>query len=102
RAASPLSEPQIRNELARFLFSGDAVFQRVGELSGGERLRAALACGLLSAERPGLLILDEPTNNLDLANLRFLEALLGAYRGALVVASHDEVFLQNCQLTGQL
>jgi ATPase subunit of ABC transporter with duplicated ATPase domains len=102
RATSPSSESQVRNELARFLFSGDAVFQKVRELSGGERLRAALARGLLNAERPELLILDEPTNNLDLANQQFLEGLLRAYQGALVIASHDEAFLQNCQITGQL
>jgi ATPase subunit of ABC transporter with duplicated ATPase domains len=68
-------------------------------LSGGERLRAALARGLLSTEKPELLILDEPTNNLDLANIEFLEKLVAGFRGAVIIISHDEVFLKNCHAT---
>lgn len=96
------SECEIRNGLAKFLFMGPAVFQKIKELSGGERLRAVLACGLLREEQPELLLLDEPTNNLDLANIEFLEKLARGFRGALIVISHDEVFLENCGLSQEL
>lgn len=98
REVSSLSETEIRNGLARFLFVKESVFQNASELSGGERLRLALAMGFLSGEIPELLILDEPTNNLDLANIEFLEGVVLAFRGALIVISHDEVFLENIQI----
>ncbi|GLX01198.1 ABC-F family ATP-binding cassette domain-containing protein [Microtetraspora sp. NBRC 16547] len=85
----------IRAQLARFLFRGNRVEQAAGTLSGGERFRAVLAA-LLSAEpAPQLLLLDEPTNNLDLASVRQLSQALAAYRGALLVASHDLPFLRS-------
>lgn len=96
RGASDLPDTEVRNGLARFLFFGDDAFQKVGTLSGGERLRAALAQGLLQSEKPELLILDEPTNNLDLANIHFLEELISQFKGALIIISHDEFFLENC------
>lgn len=99
RAVTSAGDKELRNGLARFLIVGDAVFQRVSELSGGERLRAALAQGLLSSQVPELLLLDEPTNNLDLANVEFLERIVREFRGALIVTSHDERFLANCGLT---
>lgn len=102
RTGSCLSETEVRNEMAKFLFAQEAVFQRAADLSGGERLRAALACGLLSTRKPELMILDEPTNNLDLANVRFLEEIVRGFRGALVIVSHDEAFLENCGVTQQL
>lgn len=98
RDNSILSESEIRNRLAPFLFTKDNVFQKVGTLSGGERLRASLAQGLLQNERPQLLILDEPTNNLDLTNIEFLENLIRVFQGALIVISHDEIFLKNGQI----
>lgn len=79
--------------LARFLFRNAAALQRAGTLSGGERLRAALACVLCAATPPQLLILDEPTNHLDLDSVRAVEAALAGYDGALLVVSHDEDFL---------
>ncbi|MCV7194067.1 ATP-binding cassette domain-containing protein [Mycolicibacterium brumae] len=82
-----------RAELARFLFRGDAVGRRVGELSGGERFRVALARLLLADPPPQLLILDEPTNNLDLGSVDALVGALECYRGALLVISHDADFL---------
>jgi ATPase subunit of ABC transporter with duplicated ATPase domains len=102
RAVSQASEGEIRNGLAKFLFANDTVFQRVSELSGGERVRAALARGLLSTQKPELMVLDEPTNNLDLANSRFLEQVVSEFRGALVVISHDEDFLRNCGVADEL
>ena len=79
--------------LARFLFRNSASQRVVRTLSGGERLKAALACVLTGARPPQLLILDEPTNHLDLDSIAAVEAALGAYDGALVVVSHDADFL---------
>ena len=81
--------------LARFLFRNTAAHRTVGTLSGGERLRAALACVMTGAKPPQLLILDEPTNHLDLESIAAIEAALAAYDGALVVVSHDRDFLSN-------
>lgn len=96
RAVSKRSEGEIRNSLAKLLFTGDSVFQVVRSLSGGERLRTALACGLLAEEKPELIILDEPTNNLDLGNIKFLENLISQFKGAVIIISHDDVFLKQC------
>ncbi len=82
-----------RARLARFLFRGRAADQLCSTLSGGERFRAALAALLLAEPAPQLLMLDEPTNNLDLVSIDQLISALTNYRGALLVASHDEVFL---------
>jgi len=81
------------NLLARFLFRGPRAHLPVGVLSGGERLRATLACVLCAEPAPHLLLLDEPTNNLDLVSTGQLESALAAFRGAFVVVSHDERFL---------
>ncbi len=86
---------EVRNELARFQFLGDKVHQKVESLSGGERLKASLAKILLASPSPQFLILDEPTNNMDIASLEILEAALQVFQGALLVVSHDEVFLKN-------
>jgi ATPase subunit of ABC transporter with duplicated ATPase domains len=79
--------------LAQFLFQGNRIELPVAALSGGERLRATLACVLYAEPAPHLLLLDEPTNNLDLVSVAQLEAALNAYRGAFIVVSHDERFL---------
>jgi ATPase subunit of ABC transporter with duplicated ATPase domains len=83
-----------RHALARFLFSHEAALQTVGTLSGGQRLRASLACVLGGDRAPSLLMLDEPTNHLDLDALEALESALRAYDGALLVVSHDAAFLE--------
>lgn len=88
-------ENEIRAQLARLLIRGRQADQRVGDLSGGERLRVALATALLTLPAPQLLLLDEPTNNLDLPSTAELVEALSAYRGALIVASHDEPFLRD-------
>lgn len=92
-------EGELRNALAQFLFRGDSVHQQVGTLSGGERLRLALARTFLQAGSPELMLLDEPTNNLDAMNVEFLEELIRGFRGALVIVSHDARFLQRCGVT---
>ena len=79
--------------LARFMFRNTAAQRTAGALSGGERLRAALACVMSGTRPPQLLILDEPTNHLDLGSIAAVEAALRAYDGALIVVSHDRDFL---------
>ena len=93
------TEGELRNLLAQFLFRGDAVEQPVGNLSGGERLRAALAQAFLRAGSPELLLLDEPTNNLDAANVEYLEEVVRGFRGAVIAVSHDRGFLERCGVT---
>jgi ATPase subunit of ABC transporter with duplicated ATPase domains len=85
---------ELRNRLARFLIRGAAVERPVGTLSGGERFRVALARLMLADPPPQLLVFDEPTNNLDLDTVdRFVDAI-AAYRGAVLVVSHDDGFLE--------
>ncbi|QIH99293.1 ABC-F family ATP-binding cassette domain-containing protein [Rhodococcoides fascians A21d2] len=84
---------KIRGQLARFLFRGSDADAVVATLSGGERLRAALARILLAEPAPKLLMLDEPTNNLDIASRQHLIEALETFEGALIVASHDRPFL---------
>ncbi|MEV7423490.1 ABC-F family ATP-binding cassette domain-containing protein [Streptomyces sp. NPDC091212] len=99
RLAPEATNNLIRAQLARFLFRGARADQPAGTLSGGERFRASLAALLLAEPAPRLLMLDEPTNNLDLASVRRLTAALEAYRGALIVASHDVPFLESIGIT---
>lgn len=89
----------VRARLAHFLFRGARADRAAGTLSGGERFRATLAALLLAEPAPQLLILDEPTNNLDLASARQLTDALDSYEGALLVASHDVPFLESIGIT---
>ncbi len=86
-------ERTCRSALARFMFRADAALQQVGTLSGGEMLRAGLACTIGGNHPPQLLILDEPTNHLDIHAIEQVEAGLRGYDGALLVVSHDADFL---------
>lgn len=95
-------ENDCRAVLARFLFRADAAHRQVSKLSGGQVLRAGLACVLGGSTPPPLLILDEPTNHLDVESLDAVEAGLRAYDGALVVVSHDEAFLQAIGISRRL
>ncbi|MEG3630274.1 ABC-F family ATP-binding cassette domain-containing protein [Streptomyces poriticola] len=90
---------RIRAQLARFLFRGARADQQAATLSGGERFRAALAALMLAEPAPQLLMLDEPTNNLDMASVRQLTTALESYEGALLVAGHDLPFLESIGIT---
>ncbi|MFJ8198139.1 ABC-F family ATP-binding cassette domain-containing protein [Streptomyces sp. NPDC096152] len=99
RRAPDVTVNHIRARLARFLFRGARADQRAGTLSGGERFRAALAALMLAEPAPQLLMLDEPTNNLDIASVRRLTTALESYEGALIVAGHDLPFLESIGIT---
>jgi ATPase subunit of ABC transporter with duplicated ATPase domains len=95
-------ENACRAALARFMFRADAALQTVASLSGGQMLRAGLACVLGGPAPPSLLLLDEPTNHLDIESIEAVEAGLRAYDGALLVVSHDEAFLDAIGITRRL
>jgi ATPase subunit of ABC transporter with duplicated ATPase domains len=99
RFAPGVTNNEIRARLARFLFRGARADQLAGTLSGGERFRAALAALMLAEPAPQLLMLDEPTNNLDMASVRQLTMALESYQGALIVACHDLPFLREIGIT---
>lgn len=99
-----LTHTEIRNVLAAFLFTGDEVFKRIADLSGGERGRVSLAKLMLS--EANFLILDEPTNHLDITSKEILEQALNHYQGTVLFVSHDRYFINKTasrilDLTGQ-
>lgn len=87
-----LTETEVRNALGAFLFSGDDVFKSIDMLSGGEKVRLAL-CKILK-RRPNVLILDEPTNHMDIVGKETLESMLSDYTGTLIFVSHDRYFVK--------
>ncbi|MFB7707610.1 ABC-F family ATP-binding cassette domain-containing protein [Streptomyces sp. NPDC056105] len=102
RFAPGATNNRVRARLAHFLFKGARADQAAATLSGGERFRATLAALMLAEPAPQLLMLDEPTNNLDLASVRQLTTALESYEGALLVASHDLPFLKSIGVTRTL
>lgn len=99
---TPLAEGVLRSQLAQLQLNAERVTLPLAALSGGERLKAALACVLWCREPAQLLLLDEPTNHLDLASSQAMEAALAAFPGAMLVVSHDEDFLRALKLTHRL
>ena len=102
RLAPSADDNTLRSRLARFLLGADEITRPARTLSGGELFRASLAALLLAEPPPQLLILDEPTNNLDLDTVGALTSALRQYRGALLVVSHDRPFLDEIGLTGEI
>ncbi|MGP1208437.1 MULTISPECIES: ABC-F family ATP-binding cassette domain-containing protein [unclassified Serratia (in: enterobacteria)] len=99
---SPLAEGALRTRLAQLQLGADRIALPLGSLSGGERLKAALACALWRRQPAQLLLLDEPTNHLDLASSLAIETALADFPGAMMVVSHDEDFLQALRPTHRL
>ncbi|MEV0305562.1 MULTISPECIES: ABC-F family ATP-binding cassette domain-containing protein [Streptomyces] len=99
RFAPDATDNRIRARLAHFLFRGSRADRKAVTLSGGERFRATLAALMLAEPAPQLLMLDEPTNNLDISGVRQLTTALESYEGALIVAGHDLPFLESVGIT---
>ncbi|TFW30763.1 ABC-F family ATP-binding cassette domain-containing protein [Massilia horti] len=97
-----LTEGDLRMRLAQLGLDAQKIVAPSGALSGGERLKAALACVLYADPPAQLLLLDEPSNHLDLPSAQALEAMLRDYKGALIVVSHDDAFMDNLGLTDRL
>ena len=93
-----LEEHEIKMRLNRFLFHKEYWDKPCGTLSGGEKMRLMLCCLTISNESPDIIILDEPTNNLDIQNVEILTAAINEYQGTLIVVSHDESFLEKINI----
>lgn len=91
---SGLQEHEIKIRLNRFLFTNDDWDKSCSALSGGEKMRLILCCLTIGNQSPDIIILDEPTNNLDIQNIEILTAAINEYEGTLIVVSHDETFLE--------
>lgn len=97
-----LDDAQLKSKLTHFLFHKEQWDQRCATLSGGEQLRLVLCCMLLDTRLPELLILDEPTNNLDIQNVSLLEEALNNYNGTLILLSHDAHFVASLHIDRHL
>jgi ATPase subunit of ABC transporter with duplicated ATPase domains len=102
RLAPGRAEHERRVLLGRFGFVQEAAAKPVAALSGGERIRAGLAALLAAEQAPGLLLLDEPSNHLDLAGLEAVASALRAFRGALLLVTHDAAFARDVEVTREL
>lgn len=89
-----LEEHEVKSELTHFLFTKEYWYRSCSALSGGEKMRLILCCLTLSKTAPDIIILDEPTNNLDIQNIEILTAAINEYNGTLIVVSHDTYFLK--------
>lgn len=94
-----LQEHEIKTRLNRFLFDKNDWDKPCQGLSGGERMRLLLCCLTISQQSPDVILLDEPTNNLDLHNIEILTAAIRDYQGTLIVVSHDDTFLEEVNIT---
>lgn len=95
---SALQEHEIKIRLNRFLFTKDDWDKSCSTLSGGEKMRLIICCLTICNQSPDIIILDEPTNNLDIQNIEILTAALTEYQGTLIVVSHDETFLKQTKI----
>src|SRR5690606_28534768 len=85
-----------------FLFKNTAVHNQICILSGGQKVRALLACVLMSKHPPQILILDEPTNHLDIDSVKSIESALKHYEGVILVVSHDQRFLHSIRISNTI
>lgn len=97
--STALQEHEIKIRLNRFLFTKEDWDKPCSALSGGERMRLILCCLTIRNQAPDLIILDEPTNNLDIQNIEILTAAINEYQGTLLVVSHDQYFLEEVNVT---
>jgi len=97
--SAALEEHEVKIRLNRFLFSKAEWDKSCSALSGGEKMRLMLCCITMANQSPDILVLDEPTNNLDIQNIEILTAAISAYEGTLLVISHDEYFLQQINIS---
>lgn len=97
-----LLEHEVKIRLNRFLFGKETWDKPCDNLSGGERMRLLLCCLTISTNAPDMLILDEPTNNLDIQNSEILTAAINQYHGTILVVSHDEIFLEQLQIVRRI
>ena len=95
---STLQEHEVKIRLNRFLFAKDDWDKPCIALSGGERMRLLLCCLTINSKSPDIIILDEPTNNLDIQNVEILTTAINEYQGTLIVVSHDETFLEQINI----
>lgn len=95
---SALQEHEIKTRLNRFLFTKNDWGKSCSELSGGERMRLLLCCLTINSKSPDIIILDEPTNNLDIQNVEILTAAINEYQGTLITVSHDVKFLEQINI----
>ncbi|QGY46858.1 ATP-binding cassette domain-containing protein [Maribellus comscasis] len=93
-----LQEHDVKIRLSRFLFSGEDWDKPCSVLSGGERMRLMLCCLTIHNQSPDIIVLDEPTNNLDIQNIEILTYAINEYKGTLIVVSHDESFLEQIKI----
>jgi ATPase subunit of ABC transporter with duplicated ATPase domains len=97
-----LLEYEVKTRLNRFLFGKETWDKLCGNLSGGERMRLLLCCLTISTNAPDMLILDEPTNNLDIQNNKILTVAINQYHGTILVVSHDEIFLEQIHINHRI
>ena len=97
-----LQEHELKIYLSRFLFDNETWDKPCAVLSGGEKMRLVLCCLVVSNKAPDMIILDEPTNNLDVQNIEILTSAIKSYRGTLIVVCHDKVFLEETGVTTEL
>ncbi|PKB15767.1 ABC transporter family protein [Flavobacterium sp. 5] len=95
---SALQEHDIKMRLNRYLFTKDDWDKSCSVLSGGERMRLILCCLTINSQSPDIIILDEPTNNLDIQNIEIVTTAINEYKGTLIVVSHDETFLEQINI----
>jgi ATPase subunit of ABC transporter with duplicated ATPase domains len=97
-----LQEHEVKIYLTRFLFTKDDWDKPCAVLSGGEKMRLVLCCLLVSNHAPDIIVLDEPTNNLDIQNMEILTTAICSYEGSLIVVSHDQTFLEETGVNREL